>query len=404
MRYVYKARNTSGILTQGTLDAESREEAVQKILRDGFSPVEVEVQGNVRTILPGTVFGQGGRTNLNDLGDFLRRFSDLIAADIPLVRALQMVEKRTSRIALREAVVRIIGKVQDGVSLSAALASEPKVFPSFWPGLVRAGEISGRLKGILGRLSQLVEKEREAKARLISGAVYPLLILIVGFLIVFALLTFVVPKLAEVFTEMGQDLPLMTKMLLMISGALSKTWWLFLLVVVVAALWIKSVLLTVAGRLSLEKFLFRVPFWGEFIKTDDMERLARTIGILLESGVETVAALECGAQTLKRETFKVEMAKTVNAVRQGVGLSTAFAAAPVFSEDVVSMIGVGEESGKGAQGFLQWAEICERRLEYMTKTATALLEPALILFLGVIFGFIVMALLLPIFNMSLGVK
>jgi type II secretory pathway component PulF len=403
MRYRYKARNASGHLTQGSLEAESREEAVQKVLRNGFVPVEVDAE-NSKTTVVGTVFGQAGRVRLDDLGDFLQRFSDLIAADIPLVRALQMVEKRTSRITLREAISRVIVRVQDGVSFSNALASEPKIFPPFWPGLVRAGEISGRLKGILERLSHLVQKERETKARLISGAIYPLLILIVGFLIVFALLTFVVPKLAEVFTDIGQDLPLVTQILLMTSGILSKTWWLFVVVVIAIILWIKSLAATVTGRLALENVIFRIPFWGEFIKTDDMERLARTIGTLLESGVETVAALECGSQTLKRETLKKELTKTVNAVREGVALSTAFAAAPIFSEDVVSMISVGEESGRGYQGFLQWAEISDRRLERMTKTATSLLEPALILFLGLIFGFIVMAMLLPIFNMSLGVK
>jgi len=221
---------------------------------------------------------------------------------------------------------------------------------------------------------------------------------------VFALLTFVVPKLAEVFTDLGQDLPMATRILLATSGILSKTWWIFLLCVIVVIVWIKSLAASVSGRLSLENFLFRVPFWGEFIKTDDMERLARTVGTLLESGVETVSALECGAQTLKRETLKKEMLKTVSAVREGVALSTAFSSAQIFSEDVVSMISVGEESGRGYQGFLQWAEISDRRLERMSKTATALLEPALILFLGLIFGFIVMALLLPIFNMSLGVK
>jgi len=403
MRYHYKARNTAGVLIQGALDAETREEAVQKILRDGSVPVEVEAE-SVQTIAAGMVFGQAGRTRLDDLGNFLQRFSDLIAADIPLVRALQMVEKRTARLSLRQALARIIGKVQDGVAFSVAVASEPIIFPSYWPGLIRAGEISGRLKVIMERLSNLVEKERETKARLISGAIYPLLILVVGFLIVFALLTFVVPKLAEVFTDLGQDLPMATRILLATSGILSKTWWIFLLCVIVVIVWIKSLAASVSGRLSLENFLFRVPFWGEFIKTDDMERLARTVGTLLESGVETVSALECGAQTLKRETLKKEMLKTVSAVREGVALSTAFSSAQIFSEDVVSMISVGEESGRGYQGFLQWAEISDRRLERMSKTATALLEPALILFLGLIFGCIVMALLLPIFNMSLGVK
>jgi type II secretory pathway component PulF len=132
MRYRYKARNASGHLTQGSLEAESREEAVQKVLRNGFVPVEVDAE-NSKTTVVGTVFGQAGRVRLDDLGDFLQRFSDLIAADIPLVRALQMVEKRTSRITLREAISRVIVRVQDGVSFSNALASEPKIFPPFWP-------------------------------------------------------------------------------------------------------------------------------------------------------------------------------------------------------------------------------------------------------------------------------
>jgi type II secretory pathway component PulF len=398
--FIYKARNSQGALVQGDIQAQTHEEAVQKILRDGLVPMDVQGQAVAqRRVL---VSFQSSSVSLEDLADFLRRFSDLIQADIALVRALQIVEKRTSRPVLREALKRVLAKVSDGVPLSSAIAAESKVFPSYWPGLINAGELSGQLKEILTRLTSLVEKEIETKARLLSGAIYPLLILMVGIITVCFLLVFVVPKLNEMFNELGQTLPLMTQLLLFVSALLAKIWWIIAIMIFLMAAGIKQLFSTVSGKLACERYLLKLPFWGEFMQTDDMERLARTIGILLESGVETVSALECAVQTLKRETFKVQMKKVVDAVRRGSGLSSAFSSSTVFTEDVINMISVGEESGRGAQGFLQWAQVCDRRLEAMTKIATALIEPALILLIGGVIGFIVMALLLPIFQMSLG--
>ncbi len=399
-RFIYKARNAKGVLVQGDIQAQTHEEAVQKILRDGLVPMDVQGQAVAqrRVFVP----AQSSSVPLEDLADFLRRFSDLIQADIALVRALQIVEKRTRRLVLREALKRVLAKVSDGVPLSTAIAAEPKVFPSYWPGLINAGELSGQLKEILTRLTSLVEKEMETKARLLSGAIYPLLILVVGIITVCFLLVFVVPKLNEMFSELGQTLPLMTQILLFVSALLAKTWWMIAIIISLMAAGVKQLLSTSSGKLACERYLLKLPFWGEFMQTDDMERLARTIGILLESGVDAVSALECAVQTLKRETFKVQMIKVVDAVRRGSGLSSAFSSSTVFTEDVVNMISVGEESGRGAQGFLQWAQVCDRRLEAMTKIATALIEPALILLIGSVIGFIVMALLLPIFQMSLG--
>ncbi len=402
MRFSYKARNASGDLVLGDVDAQSRQEAVQKILRDGFVPLDVDEQKKNETYKRDSFFSKG-RVRLEDLVDFLRRFSDLIEANIPLVRALQIVEKRIARQILRQAVGQLLVKVSDGVPLSSAIAAQGAIFPSYWSGLIHAGEISGEIKGILRRLSQLVEKEMQTKARLISGAIYPLIILVVGILTVLFLLVYVVPRLSEMFDELGQALPLMTQVLLFVSDFLVKTWWIFLVLGFLLGFWIRRVVSSLAGKLIVEEYLLRIPFWGEFMKMDDMERLARTIGILLESGVETVTALECALGALKRETFKVQVRKVVDAVRQGTGLSVAFSSSPMFSEDVISMIGVGEESGRGWHGFLQWAAVCDRHLEMMTKTATALIEPGLILLIGSVVGFIVMALLLPIFQMSLGV-
>ncbi len=402
MRFNYKSRNVSGGLVEGSMQAETREEAVKKILREGLVPLEVDEQGAKKS-RPFFSF-QGGHPSLEDLADFLRRFSDLMEADVPLVRALQISEKRTRSLLLREAVSRVLVRVQDGTPLSKAIAAEPRIFPVYWPGLISAGELSGRLKEILVRLTQLVEKDIETKSRLVSATFYPLIILGVGLLTVFFLLVFVVPKLSDMFNELGQKLPLITQLLLLISAIIGRTWWIILLTVFLAGFWIKHMFTFPSGRLIGERFLFRIPFWGEFMKTDDMERLGRIIGLLLQSGVETVTSLECGAQTLKRETLKVQMVSVIEAVRQGTGMSMAFSRSTVFSEDVINMISVGEESGRGYQGFLQWAQVSDRRLERMTKTVTALIEPVLILLIGGIIGFIVMALLLPIFQMSLDVR
>lgn len=400
MKFSYKGRDKIGKLVRGSVEAENKDEAVKRILAAGHMPVDIETG---ETKIPNKPLPwQAGRPRLDDLADFLRRFSELLEAGIPLVRALQIIEERTSKPLLKEAVGRVLGRVQDGVSLSAAVSAEPGIFPAYWPGLFAAGEMSGQLKSISMRLSQLTEKELETRSRLLSGAIYPLIILFVGIMTVFVLLTFVVPKLGDMFADMGQRLPLITKVLLSLSGILVKTWGFLLALIIMTVLGIRRWLSTAAGKLVWEHFVFRVPFWGEFLKTDDTERLARTLGVLLESGVETVGALECAAQTLKREIFKSDMKTVADAVRQGAGLSRAFATTGIFEEEALNMIHVGEESGKGHQGFLQWAQLCDRRLERMTKTATALIEPALILLIGGMVAAIVMALLLPIFEMSLG--
>ncbi len=403
MRYSYKAKSNSSGNKEGIIEAESTKSAFEEICRKGYVPVDIKPVSSVNrlsTNLVKKVSVSSGRITSLDRVNFLRQLHSLVDADVPVLYGLQLIASQAKNLFLKEVVTNLANKVSDGASLSAALAENPKVFPKYLIAMVHAGEMSGQLKSVLGNVSYLSQQQLETREKIKSSLIYPAIVLVMGFLTVFVLLTFVVPKLSAMFADMGQRLPAMTSILLAVSGLLSKVWWLLVLVVGAMMMWGKSYYSSLEGREKIDALLLQLPFLGKFIINQELERLTRTLSILLISGVDMVSALVSAQEVISNVIMKKKIHQLSQQVAQGESLARVLKDQNLLTADLVGMAQVGEETGRLEVSLKKIADQLQQESERLIKTTTTIIEPVLILGIGLIVGFMVMALLLPIFDMN----
>lgn len=403
-RYFYKAKAGPGNTQEGVIEAADRQNAVTRIVKMGFIPLDVREEVNLKSVAGKPFFVQSkffSGISLTDQVTFLRQLYDLVDAEIPILRAMQLVIEQTRNPVFKVILQDVRAAIENGDSLSKALFSRRDLFPPYLVAMIKAGEMSGRLKNSLMRVCELLEQQQETLSKIKSSLVYPAVILGVGFLTVLIILTFVIPRLAVMFEDLDQELPLVTRMLIDTGAFLSVFWWVPVIVGVGVAVWIQRLYATSNGKMMMDRFLLRVPLWGNFIMIQELGRLARTMGIMLENGVEIVSAMECVQGVIHNGVIRGHVKSAAEAVAQGSSLAAAFRASQFFPPAVVSMVGVGEESGRVQSGFLKWAQAYERESERIMKILTTLLEPLMILLIGGTVGFMVLAMLLPIFRMNL---
>lgn len=403
-RFVYKAKEGPGAIREGVVEAGDHRNAVLKIVQLGYAPLEVKEAARLKTVSVKRIVSAGvfaPAVTLHDIAVFIRRLYDLLDAEIPLLRALQLIVDQTKKPIFKDILKQVHSSVQNGASLSQALAQHPQAFPSYLVSMTTAGEVSGRLTYVFNRLSQLIEKQHELISKIRMSMMYPALIMAVGFFVTIVMLTFVVPRLSVVFDDMGQELPFITKVLMNVSHSLVRFWW----------LWGGAAVAGIAGgvhvwrspkwKIALDRFVLNLPFLGESLKIQEMERLARTIGMMLESGVAVMTALECAEGVVQNAVIKADVKRASAAVVNGMTLAAGFRLSRLFPADVVSMIEIGEETGQVEQGFLKWAETYERESERLAKITVDLIGPLMILILAALVGFMFIAMLLPILRMNL---
>ena len=406
-KFDYKAKEGPTKIVGGVIEADTADNAVGKIIRLGLTPIEVHqaVQGESpvsKTTKP--LLRLFKRVSLADLVQMTRQMSDLIEAAVPVLRSLQIVLNQTPNPNLKDIVNQMYNYVKDGGSFSDALAQYPDVFPSLYVNMVKTGEISGQLEVVLNRLAAYLEKEQETRGKVVSSLAYPALILIVGILTMFVLLTFVIPRLSVMFDDLGQELPFITVVLMNVSGFFASYWWLILAVIAVAGLYFKNFLNTSNGRRWFDQVKLKIPLLGQFLKIVEIGRFARTLGALLASGVTITTALKSVAETIQNTVLREEVRKISEEVNSGASLRKALKQCSFFPEVAVNMISVGEEIGHLEQGLLKVAETYERQSEQTVKTIVSLLGPLVLVFIVGIVGFVVIAMLLPIFKMNLIIK
>lgn len=402
-RFIYKAKEGPDHVREGELEAANLKEAVARVGQMGYIPVDIREGQGLTSRIPLPLFRRISFTRIgqNEKVVFLRQLYDFVDAEIPILRAIQLIIEQTHNLNFQSVLKEIRQAIENGEALSSALSRHKDLFPSYMVAMIRAGEISGRLKGVLKHLCELAEQQEEMAKRITGSLVYPAIIMGVGILTVFVLLTFVIPRLAVMFEDLDQQLPMVTQVLIGIGQFLSKFWWIPVGLIVAVVLFIRKRCATVEGKLFFDRRLLEWPLIGRLIKTQELERVARTLAIMLENGVEIVTALECVQNVVSNEILKREMNKVTEAVRGGKSLAASFRACPLFPEPVVTMVAVAEESGRVANGFRKWSQAYDRELERITKTFTTLLEPLMILVIGGMVGFMVLAMLLPVFQMNM---
>ena len=405
----FRYQSGSGRSASGVVEADDRRAALRLLAARGVFPAELEaVSGPASSATaapasrPGGIrFGTGIRRK--EITAFSRELAALLGAAIPIPQAIEGIADEEANPALKVVLQKIAAEVKGGISLSAAMAQEPKLFGGLYTSMVRVGEEAGALPRVMNELADLLEHNDEVRGEVVSAIAYPLFVLGFGVVTVVVLLTVVLPKLFSMLEEMLDILPLPTLILLRVSGFFSHQWpWLLAGTVGIGALFRWQVR-TPAGARGWDGLKLRLPVMGQVVRTAALSRFARTLGILLKSGVSLLPALRIVESTVGNLVIAAQLAGVGEETRRGDPLATALRKSALFPKSAVQMIAAGEESGQLDEMLGKVALIEERHLRARTKTMISLLAPVLILIVGGVVGFMVIAILLPIFRLSRGI-
>ncbi|MDO8524984.1 MAG: type II secretion system F family protein [Candidatus Omnitrophota bacterium] len=399
-RFVYEAKKSPDDLIKGVLVADSRAGAIQKIARNGYYIISLDEEDALdkgSSAGPAAFFG---RVSLKDTADWTRQLSDLLESGITIVKSLDLLYNQTANKKFKTIIMDIRDFCVGGSPLSDALERHPKIFSNLYVSMIRSGETGGALEKILKRLSDFSEKQLEIQTKIKTALAYPILMSFVGLATIIVLMTFVIPKMMVMFSDLGQALPLPTQILLAISSVVTNYWWAIVGCIVVAAAFLGKIHRTAEGRLSIDGLKLKAPLFGQLMMKVEIARFARTLATLLENGVPILESLKATSETINNAVIKKEIGEAYNAVRGGSSLAAGLIDGSVMPPAVINMIAIGEEAGHLERSLSKVAERYDRESDEAIKVMMALLEPILILTLGVVVGFIVISMLLPIFEIN----
>jgi general secretion pathway protein F len=404
--YKYRAKKGPQEVTEGYLEAQTEKEAIEKVSQMGYLPLHLQVQGQEEKG-PGSIPGRGehfGRVKSKEITVFSRQLSSLLKSGVPILRAINIISEQSQNPNLRALLENIHRQVKDGGTFSGSLAKFGRAFSPLYIAMIRTGEDSGNLPDVLLRIADYRSKQEEMLSRLRMALAYPALMALVGTGTIIFMFAFVIPRLTGIFTNMGQSLPLPTRMLIAISRVIRESWVWIAVVAVMAVVIVRRQLQTRVGRISFSVFMLRLPIFGKFTLKAELARFARTLEVLIKSGIPILKAIDIAIPVLDNEIIKEQLGQSYKELEQGGSFGRSLKKSkilPVFMSDLII---VGEESGKLDEALHEVANAYERDTDEEVRIMSSLLEPLLILGMGLIVGFIVMAMLLPIFEINLMIK
>ena len=401
--FAYRAADQRGQTIDGVMEAADARAVVERLQRDAYFPIKVVPQAQQRRLLDALAWPALGRRRVpgRDLVALTQQLATLGEAGLPLDRALAIQAELAPSSRLRAIMGDVLRSVRGGTSLADALAKHhPRPFSRLYINMVRAGERGGVLETTLRRLAQFLEESQEFRDALVSALIYPVLLTGVGSVAVVFLMTFVIPRFAAIFKDLGATIPLPTLILLETSGALRAYWWLLALVALVGLVVSRMVLATPGGRLTADRLLLRLPLLGEVIVKTEVARFTRILGTLLKSGVAMIPALAVVKEMLTNQVLARALESLGGGARRGAGLAQPMAEAGVFPPLAVHMVRVGQETGRLEEMLLQVAASFEGDTRKLVKRLIALAEPCIILVMGLVVGFIVVAMLMAILSVT----
>lgn len=398
--YDYEATTRDGNIVKGTIEVVSESIAVERIQEMGYFPLKVKKAVEHENAIDRILSSFQDRITNKDLMTFTYQLSVLLDSGFPLERSLTILSELTEKKKFQELLKEMISHVRGGKSFSDTLARFPSVFPLFYVNMVKAGEAGGFIEDVISRMAVYLESSQGLKDDVRSALVYPMVIFSFSCIAVIVLLTFVIPNFSEIFADMGAELPLSTLILLSVSEALVEYWWIILLSVAGAVVGIKKYISSESGRQFWDSLKFRLPVFGKLYREAAVSRFARTFGTLLDSGVPILNALQIVKGTLENEKISEIIGSVREAVRKGRSISEPLKNSDIFPPIAVHMITVGEESGKLNEMLIKISDRFDIEVKTTVKRLLSLLEPALIIFMAVLIGAIVISMLLAIFSIN----
>lgn len=396
-RFNYRAKDSQGKEAKGEIEARDEAQAA-KILRErGLVVLSLSLvtQNPVSEILE-RVFH---RISFSDLANFTRQLSTMTHAGLPLTETLIILQNQ-SRPALAEVVADVRWEVESGSSLGDALGKHPEIFTPVYVALVKAGEAGGVLDEIMARMAENLEKQRDFRSKVRGAMIYPAIIISGMFIVGGIMMIFVIPKLTTLYQEFEADLPATTKLLISLSNFMVKFWWLGLIVLGGMIYAFRLFRKTPFGEKKFDEFLFRLPLLGNLRREIILTELSRTLALLLASGISTIEALHIVGEAVGSPIFEEELKLAAVQVEKGTPLNSALAKRGNIPPIVPQMIAVGEETGQVDDVLLKLSHYFEQESDHLVKGLTTAIEPLIMIFLGVGVGFLIIAIIMPIYNLT----
>jgi type IV pilus assembly protein PilC len=391
-QFTYTARDAKGDLKTATIEAANREDVVQQLRRLRMNVVKVEEQSKAKQ-------KTGGSVSMKDIVIFTRQFSTMINSGLPLVQALDILSKQSENKALQAVTRQVVFDVESGHTVADALAKHPKAFSDLYVNMVAAGAAGGILDTILMRLATFMEKN-DALVRKVKGAmIYPGVIMSVAAIAICVLLIFVIPVFQSMFASVGLALPLPTRVVIVLSQILKGYWWAIGGGLFGAFTLLKKYYATSKGQLVIDRLLLKFPILGDVLRKSAVSRFTRTLGTLISSGVSILDGLEITAKTAGNRVISDAIMASRASIAGGDSISAPLQKSNVFPPMVISMIAVGEQTGGLDEMLSKIADFYDEEVDAAVSNLLSLLEPVMIVFLGVVVGGMVVAMYLPIFDM-----
>ena len=409
-QFHYQAATSQGKLIEGVMEAGEERVVASRLQDQGYVPLRITVPGQAPSktgtarrqltlsVLP--ALPRRGRVKQRDLQILTRELATLISAGLPLDRSLSVVSNLADKAELKQAVGQILRSVQQGKSLTEALAEFPKIFPPLYVNMVKAGEVGGFLDTALQRLAEYLERAQEVQDEIKAALAYPVILVLVGGLSIVFMFTFVLPKFTTLFKDLGDALPTSTRLLLAISNGLRSYWWVLILIAVGSWLGFRQYVATPQGRFAWDRWRLRVAVLGDLVRKREVAHFARTLGTLVKSGVPLLQALEVVEEVAGNQVIRQALKEVRVGVREGQGIGGPLSRSGVFPTLALQMVSVGEETGRLDDMLVRVSEYYEKETHNQLRQLVSLLEPALIVVMGLVIGFIVVAMLLGIFSMN----
>ncbi len=398
-KFAWEAKTKAGQSLKGEMEASSKDAVINTLESRELMPGKIKQRGkgmDMEITIPGLTDKVPGK----ELSVFTRQFATMIDAGLPLVQCLDILGKDQTNPMMKKALAQVKEEVESGATFADALSKHPKIFDELYVNLVAAGEVGGILDTILNRLAEYIEKA-ERLAKQIKGAmVYPIVVLTIAVVIVAILMIKVIPVFAKMFSDMGQSLPAFTKMVMNMSAWTQSNWYVILGVIAALIVVYKLVARNPKGRFMLDSSFLRLPIFGDLIRKTAVARFTRTMGTMVSSGVPILDALEITAKTAGNKVVEQDIMRVRNSISEGKTLAEPLQQSKVFPSMVVQMIGVGEQTGAMDAMLQKIADFYEDEVDAAVAALTSLMEPLLIVFLGVVVGGIAIAMYLPIFSIA----
>ena len=398
--YKYRAKKGPRDIIEDTLQAQSEKEAIEKISQLGYIPIRIDKQEETSSSQGVLKTKSAGRIISREITVFSRQLASLIKSGVTILSALNIIAEQSENPNLRTVLNNIHDEIREGTIFSAALAKYPGVFSSLYVAMIRAGEDSGTLPEVLLKITDYRVKQEEMVSKIRMAMAYPILMAIVGISTVIFMLTFVMPRLMDIFMNMEQALPLPTRLLISLSDGLRQWGGWIILVLALAILIFRRQVKTRAGKLSLSVFKLRMPIMGNFVLKAELARFSRTLALLIKSSIPILKAIDIAIPVLDNEVIKNQLRTSYQELEQGGSFGESLKSSKIFPIFMSNLITVGEESGNLDGALSEIANSYERDTDEAIRIMGNLLEPLMILVMGLIVGFIVVAMLLPIFEIN----